>query len=388
MNLQELPAHLRRHTLKIIIILAILGGGYYYYQKNKTVTVAPQIKTAIVSKGDITVSVTGSGQIAARSQVNLKPVVAGDAIEVTQVAVKNDQEVRRGQLIAVLDTTDAVKAIRDAELSLQLAQIKQEQTKISNNNDTSVDQLARKSQKINVNQQSIKLADTREKLLDYSIRAPFDGVVTGLAINVGDSVSRDTTIASVITKEMIAKISLNEVDASRVQTGNEAIITIDAINGQPISGIVSKIDTIGTVTQGVVYYNAEISFSDASSLIRPSMSVSAAITVAKKENVLIIPNGAIKKSDQNGYYVQIPNGNGRNVTVKTTDTGGLNLGRKQIETGIANDTDTEVTSGLSEGDTIITQIITASTPSAAQQGGLLNSLTSRRSSGGGSNLGR
>lgn len=386
MNASAFTATLRKNSVKICIVLAIAGGGYYYSQKNKSPTIAPEIKTATVEKGNIIVSVTGSGQIAAKSQVNLKPVVAGDAIEVKQVAIKNDQEVQKGQLIAILDTADAVKAVRDAQLALESATIKQEQTKISNNNDSSADQLARRAQKISVNQQMAKVADAKEKLRDYSIRAPFDGVVTGLSVNAGDSISRDTTLASVITKEMIAKISLNEVDAAKVKNGNEATLTIDALNGLTIHGTISKIDTIGTVTQGVVYYNAEISFSDTPELLRPSMSVSATITVAEKRDVIIIPNGAIKKSDTGESFVQTPPDGGTKNTNRTPTSTRPNLGRKTIETGIGNDTETEVTSGLSVGDTIVTQVITSSATTPASTGGLLNSLTPRRT--GGNNAGR
>ena len=385
MNTSTLIEVLRKNRVKIFIILALAGGGYYYFQKNQTATVAPQIKTALVEKKNIIVSVTGSGQIAARSQVNLKPVAAGDAIEVRQVAVKNDQDVKKGQLIAVLDTTDAVKAVRDAELALQSAKIKQEQTKISNNNDSSADSLARQAQKAAVSQQTAKLADAREKLADYSIRAPFDGVVTNLSVNPGDSISRDAILASVITKELIAKVSLNEVDAAQVRNGNTAVLTVDALGGQNISGTITKIDTIGTVTQGVVYYNAEISFSETIELLRPGMSVSATITVAEKKDVLVVLNGAIKKSDTGESFVQIPNKKNAD-NKKPADTSTLNLGKKTIETGIGNDTETEVISGLSEGDVIVTQIITASTATGAPSGGLLNSLTPRRNSG--SNAGR
>lgn len=381
MNASTLLEALRKNRVKIFIILALVGGGYYYSQKNQPTTTAPQIKTATVTKKNLLVSVTGSGQVAARSQVNLKPVVAGDAIEVLRVAVTNDQEVKKDQLIAVLDTTDAVKAVRDAELALQSAQIKQDQTKITNNNDSSADQLARKLQKISVEQQRIKLADAREKLADYSIRAPFDGVVTNLSVHPGDSLSRDTILASVITKEMIAEISLNEVDAARVQNGNAVVLTIDALEAQNISGTVTKIDTIGTITQGVVYYNAEISFSDTIELLRPGMSVSAAITVAEKKDILVVPNGAIKKSDTGESFVQIPAKN-----KKTAGTDILNLEKKNIETGIGNDTETEVRSGLSEGDSIVTQIISANATTSMSSGGLLNSLTPRRNSG--NNAGR
>ncbi len=381
MNAPALTVTFRKHRLKILIILALVGGGYYEYQKTKSPAVQTQVKTDTVKRGDIVVSVTGSGQIAAKSQVNLKPVVAGDAIEVKQVAVKNDQEVKKGQLIAVLDTADAVKAIRDAELALESAKTKQSQTKITNNDDSSIDQLTRHSQKISVEQQAAKLSDAKEKLLDYSVRAPFDGVVTGLSVNAGDSVSRDTTLASVITKEMIAKISLNEVDAARVHTGDTSILTVDALSGRSITGIVSKIDTIGTVTQGVVYYNAEISFSDSPELLRPGMSVSAGITVAEKKGVLIVPNSVIKKTDTGESFVQTQRQGTRRVP-QTTVGNTLNLEQKTIETGIGNDTQTEVTSGLSEGESIVTQIISGGTSATAPSGGLLNSLTPRRNTGG------
>ena len=107
-----------------IIILIIAGGGYYWYRKTHPAKKYLQYVTAPAETGRLLITVAGSGQAAPRTQVDLKPVVAGDAINVINVYVKNDQKVKKNELIALLDTKDARKAVRDAELSLSTAKNK------------------------------------------------------------------------------------------------------------------------------------------------------------------------------------------------------------------------------------------------------------------------
>ena len=178
----------------IMAILLVIAGSLYWYSKSKTKTGIVQYKTVAAEKGMLLVSVTGTGQLEAQSQVDLKSVAAGDAIDVVKVYVENDQLVKKGEMIALLDMEDAQKAIRDAELNLDSAENKYEQIK---DGDPTKDE--KKAQKIVIEQKENSLADTKEKLNDYYIRAPFDGIVTGLSVETGDSVSRSDIIASVIT---------------------------------------------------------------------------------------------------------------------------------------------------------------------------------------------
>jgi RND family efflux transporter MFP subunit len=339
----------KHKILFLILIIPVILFGYFGYKKNIDKEVSNSFQTVEVTKGDISVSVTGGGQIYARKQVDLQGVAAGEGIEVVSVNVKNDQEVEEGDLIVVLDTTEAYKKVRDAELNLQAALINQKQTNREFDNETVEEKWQRQTQDISVQQKRNSLADARKDLEDYYIRAPFDGVVTGLSVNAGDSVSRDDIIASVITKELYAKISLNEVDVAKVEVGNEALLSFDALSGETMQGKVEKVDTIGTVSQNVVVYNAEISFNSTSDLLKPGMSVGVEIIIDSKTNVLLISNSALK-NDKKGTYVQVV---GSKKTSAEDNSRQVAITKKYIETGITNDINTEVVSGLSDGEVVV-----------------------------------
>ena len=212
-------------------------------------------------------------------------------------------------------------------------------------------QIDLKSQKLTVEQKQNALLDAQEQLADCSIRALFDGVVAKIDVDNGDSVSTGTAVATLITKQRIAEISLNEVDVTKVKTGQKTILTFDAIPDLSITGEVTEIDVLGTVTQGVVTYNIKIGFDTQDERVKPGMSVSAAIITDMKQDALLVPNSAIKS-----------NGNGQYVEVMTN-----NMPQSQsVETGLSNDTITEIISGLQEGEQVITQTITANSTNTSQ----------------------
>lgn len=337
----------RRWKISLIAVLALSGGYYYYHSSSASEAVPTTVtKAETVRRGDLRVGVSGSGQVEAVSQVDLTPVIAGDGIDVMQVLVKNNQEVKKGQTIAVLDTEDAVRAIEGAELDLRDVKTRQQQTADQYRGDTKSDMLNRRLQAIALAQSQNDLDKAKQKLQDYYIKAPFDGVVTGLSVEAGDSVSRSTVLASVITHDMRAAVSLNEVDAAKVKEGDSVTLTFDALPDLELSGKVSRIDTIGTVTQNVVSYDAEIVFDEQRPALKPGMSVSADIAVMEKRGVLLVPNAALSVS------------NGK-TAVRTTE------GLRTIVTGVTDDADTEVVSGLSEGERVL---IETAVSSAAKSG--------------------
>ncbi len=341
-KIQIFKGMMAKKPIIIIAIIIIIGGGYYWYSQSKSATGVVQYKTAMAEKGTLLVSVTGTGQIEAQSQVDLKPVVAGDAIDVVSVYVKNDQAVKKGSMIALLDTEDAQKAIRNAQLDLESAKNRYSQIK---DTDTS-DSHDKKAQKITIEQKENSLADAKEKLNDYSIRAPFDGIVTALSVEAGDSVSRSDVIASVITKNIVAKISLNEVDAVGVKVGDKSTLKIDALSEVNFTGKVSKIDTIGTVSQGVTSYGAEIELDNQNEMLKPGMNVSASIAVESKADTLLIPSGAVKNQNGESYVEVLKNENA--TPEKVT-----------VEVGLTSSTQAEIVSGLNVGDKVVTQTIDA-----------------------------
>jgi HlyD family secretion protein len=231
-----------------------------------------------------------------------------------------------------------------------------------------------KSQELAVKQKENALLDAQDKLADYFIRAPFDGVIAKVDVTKGDSVSPASIIATLITRQKLAEISLNEVDVAKVKVGQKATLTFDAVPDLSITGQVTEVDTVGTISQGVVTYTVKISFDTQDNRVKPGMSVSAAIVTEAKPNVLLVPNSAVKS--QGGMsYVEIVEGDDRNTALAANATGVILKNtprRQQVEIGTASDEFTEVTSGLKEGDVIVTRTIqptAAKTTQTQQQSG-------------------
>lgn len=360
--MQDFIAQGKRHWKAIIVIVALGGGAYWYFGDTTNDTAAPIVKTAQVERGDLRVSVSGSGQIEASSQVDLQPVIAGDGIDVVSVLVKNNQTVKKNQVIAVLDTGDALRDIASAELDLKSALLKQKQTDDQYNQKTKEDRWNRQTQEVVVKQRRIALAEAQEKLADYSIRAPFDGIVTGLDVEAGDSVSRDTVIASVITSDMKVVITLNEVDAARVTEGMSAELSLDALPGISVPGKVSKIATIGTISSNVVSYEAEIELDAQNASLKPGMSVTAEIVVAERKNALLVPNAALTVKEGKVTVKKI----GKNTNAPSVT--------QEVKTGLTDDAFTEIISGLTEGESVVLQSASATKTAATQNSGLFGSL--------------
>jgi HlyD family secretion protein len=205
-----------------------------------------------------------------------------------------------------------------------------------------------------------KLADVQETLNDYSVRAPFDGIVASVSVQAADQASPSTVIATLLTRAKVAEISLNEVDAAKVKVGQKATLTFDAVQDLTIAGAVSEVDLIGTVAQGVVTYGVKIVFDTQDERIKTGMSVSAAIVTDVKTDVLVVANSAVKQG-LDGYTVQIlkdaghdPAGASQGVVSKTAPE------TRTVQVGLANDQQTEISDGLKEGELVVTRTISQS----------------------------
>ncbi|MBP9762440.1 HlyD family efflux transporter periplasmic adaptor subunit [Patescibacteria group bacterium] len=211
-----------------------------------------------------------------------------------------------------------------------------------------------------------KLRDAQETLANYTIRAPFDGIIAKLPVKEKDSASQSTVLATILTHAKIAQITLNEVDVSKVKLGQKATLTFDALPDLTIAGNVSEVDSIGTVTQGVVNYSVKILFVTQDDRIKPGMSVSASIITDIRSDVLAVPNAALS----NGSMVQLLRnaspadvGNTQGIVSSSAPE------RQTVEIGLANEQYTEVTSGLQENQLIVIRTIEPSAQTATARTG-------------------
>jgi HlyD family secretion protein len=215
-------------------------------------------------------------------------------------------------------------------------------------------ELSIRQKEIDLEQAKKKLNDLKEDLNDYYITAPLSGILSTLNIKKGDLIAPNQIIGTIITNQKIAKISLNEIDAAKVKVGQEAILTFDALPALKVKGKIIEISTLGKEEQGVVSYDVKISLEKENKEIKPGMSVNAEIVVDRKENVLLVPNSAIKSDRMEKYVEVVKNYEIERKKLFEPVAISQNLIEKRyIKTGISNDEFTEVLEGLNEGEVII-----------------------------------
>ncbi len=182
------------------------------------------------------------------------------------------------------------------------------------------------------------------------VRAPFDGQIGSVSAAVGQQTNSQQGVATIITKDKIAEISLNEIDIVNVKLGQKVDLTFDAIPDETFVGMVSQIDTIGVNTSNVVSFATKISIPNADERIKSGMSVTANIIIEEKENVLAVPSGTIKnegRGENLKNYVMKKVGRGTNATST----------KSYVTIGMDNDIDVEIVEGLEEGEEVVSKTV-------------------------------
>ncbi len=216
----------------------------------------------------------------------------------------------------------------------------------------------------------ITLKQKQDAYDDHFIRAPFDGVIGKVYVNEGDDLNSGSSVAIVISKNNYASITLNEVDVAKVKIGQKAKIILDAISNKKFDAEVSEVDLVGAVSQGVVSYDVKVSIDNNDSDIKPGMSATADITYGGKTGIITVPNSAIKTQGKTKYVELVT----ENITDKTAFKSGVVLTlattKQTVEVGEADDDNTEIISGLKEGDIVVSQSI--NTTSSTKTSSLFN----------------
>lgn len=207
------------------------------------------------------------------------------------------------------------------------------------------------SQEFTIEQKENVLLDAKEELAEHFIRAPFDGLIAKISVKRGDSVSSGTIIATLITHQKIAEISFNEIDAAKIKVGQKATLGLDALPELTITGKVIEVDTVGTVSQGVVSYGVKLVLDSDDERIKPGMSVAVEIITDIRQDVLLVANSAVKQQGESSYV---------EVMVNNTPQ------RQVVETGLSNDNSCEIVSGLKEGDIVVTSTISSNNTQTTQ----------------------
>lgn len=211
---------------------------------------------------------------------------------------------------------------------------------------------------LSLRSEQLSLRQREQAYSDHFVRAPFTGTIASVNVQQGETIGSNTSIATLITDQKIAEITLNEVDAVKVSVGQKTTLKFDAIEDLSITGEVVEVDLTGSVSQGVVSYKVKIAFDTEDSRIRPSMTVNASIITAVSQDALIVPANAVRVQGGTSF-VQIFNPsllNTEGTQGVVSETPPLQI---PVEIGLSDDLNTEITSGLAEGDQIVVRIITS-----------------------------
>ena len=220
--------------------------------------------------------------------------------------------------------------------------------------------------RLSLEQQQLSYQNTVDKLEDYTITAPIDGTIITRNIKVGDTLDAtngQTTLAVIYDLSYLTfDISLDELDVNEVAVGQTVNITCDSLgDDNAFEGTVTKVSVAGTTQNGVTTYPVTVRIDDAPDGLLPGMNVDATIVVEESKDALSVPVAAVQRG--NTVYV-------KDASAKNTDNtmvGGTVLPdgwrAVEVETGLSDDTSIEITSGLSEGDTVYVPQIQAQSSS-------------------------
>jgi len=403
----------KRRAIGALVVLGLLYFGYTKLFKSTSSTV--QTQTAQVTKGTLVSSVSASGVILS---ANILPVTTSASGVVTNVSVKDGQKIVKGQKIAELEldangarenssayaaylsAKNSVDAANTQLLTLQSAMFSANSKLINDavhrslttDDPTYVQENADwKAAEAKYNQQASVISQSQVALnnawLTYQnsssvVYAPYAGTISNITIVTGMSLTNSSSSSSsssassgqrvaVVQTEgtPLATFNISEVDVSKIVQGQKATITLDSISGKTFTGKVLTVDKIGTTTSNVTNYPVIVQFDSTAPEILPNMAANANIILDTKDQVLLVPNAAITSS--NGQTTVRVMKNGQEQTV-------------QVETGLTSDTQTEIISGVSEGDTVIT----GTTNSTGTTTTGTRSVFSTFGGGGGARIGR
>ncbi|MDP2181840.1 MAG: efflux RND transporter periplasmic adaptor subunit [Actinomycetota bacterium] len=413
---------LRRHKgwIAAVVLVAVAGTAYAVLQRSKAEEPTTSYTTEAATIGTLSVTVSGTGNVEVDGATDVYPAASGT---VASVKVKEGESVKKG---AVLFTLDAATA--EANTAKALASYRQSQQSVAqadaqllkaNNSLESLEDLQQEQESgttaetptsgtgtqatTEVTDADIEAAEAdvasakasvssakasrsssylayeqvKDAEDDLTVKAPASGIIWSLDVAKGDSVSpapgsgsaassASGTAASsssavpvvIAPKQPFAiHLTVNEVDLPTLALDQRADIEFSALPEVTATGKVYEIGSEGTNTQGVITYDVWLSLDVADPALREVMSASATIVTEVARNALLVPNAALKSAADGTSYVQV------------LDSGATEPRQVTVEIGLGNATQTQVVSGLSEGNMVVTQTSDSSDSDSEPGGG-------------------
>ena len=251
--------------------------------------------------------------------------------------------------LAVLSYNQTAAGINDSALQSAASAVAQAQYQLDDLlNTPTPEDIASAEAQVKQDEAGLQLAQLQ--LAQASIVAPFDGTIAEVYAQVGQQASTSTDVVALADLSRLnLAVTLAEVDMPKVKAGQQAEITFDAEPSQVFTGTVTEIDLVGTTTSGVVNYAATVSIDAPTDALRPGMNASANIILQQRENVLLVPNRAVRSVGK---------------TKTATVVNGEQSNEVSVTLGLSGDTKSEIVDGLHEGDVVVINQTTTTSGSA------------------------
>ena len=375
---------------KILIILLILGvGGYFIYDNFfKVKDEKVEFITKKAKKGSFSKKVDATGEIFATELIDVGAQVSG---QIKKLYVKLGDQVKKGDMIASIDSSTQQNSIDNKEAQLAIYKAQLESAKVALNiaktqfdrenalfsknatskqefetakNTYSANSAKIKELEAQIKQTNIELSTAKINLGYTKITAPRDGTVVSVQVEEGQTVNANQTTPTIVNiadlSHVKMKMQIAEGDITKIKVGTPVEYSILSEPTKKFQTTISSIDPgLTTLSDGsygssssskssyssssssssAVYYYAQSIVDNKDGILRIGMTTQNELLIANVEGAIIVPSIGIKK-DENGTFVYVLK-DGK--PVKTA-----------VKTGIKDNLDTQIISGIKEGDEIIT----------------------------------
>jgi HlyD family secretion protein len=281
---------------------------------------------ASVTRGNLNVSVSATGNLAPTNKVDVGSELSGT---VEAVLVQENDRVKKGQVLARLDTSKLHDEITRSEATLATAKAKLAQaeatlkeseanlgrllevSRLSGGKVPSKSEMATaeatfarsqadvSSQRAAVSEAQAQLSTAKINLDKASIRSPIDGVVLSRSVEPGQTVAAQLQVATLFTlaedlRQMELKVYVDEADVGGVKPGQQAVFAVDAYPDRKYNASVSRVAFGSTTKDNVVTYSTVLKVKNDDLSLRPGMTATAGIATLHRNNVLLVPNAALR----------------------------------------------------------------------------------------------
>ena len=316
--------HYKRYLIPAVVVL-VLGGGAWFWRSRieKAKNQAPAYVTEVLKRGEISLTITATGNLAPTTEVTVGGELSGTTLE---VYVDFNDRVTRGTPLAKLDTSKlaqqteisraTVKSMQ-AKVAQAEATVKESSAALARQRELSQAKLVstadlevtiatagRADADLASAQATVGEAEAQVRINEYDlskaiIKSPIDGIVLTRSIEPGQTVAASFTAPQLfIIAEKLERMKLNvtiaEADIGRVAAGQTSTFTVDAWPDRSYTARVAKVSYGSAVIDNVVTYLAELEVSNDDLSLRPGMTATADIRVAESTNVFLVPTAALR----------------------------------------------------------------------------------------------